>query len=186
MPGFLDRPRLIEAFGRLGADLAKRGLFIELAVYGGSAIMLQFDWRQSTEDVDAVVREGYDEAALAVSVTTVAVEMDLEPNWLNNAVGMFTPLHEDDTLFDISGSYPKGSTPGLRVLVAKPHYLLAMKLQALRSYDRGERDMADARVLAKHIGLSDEAALCDLYTSIQGEQPPDELRLRFRALLGSS
>ena len=45
----LDRPRLKEAFGLLGEDLARRGLFLELAVYGGSALVLQFDWRQTTQ-----------------------------------------------------------------------------------------------------------------------------------------
>ena len=58
-----DKARLIGALERLGEDLLARGLFMELAIYGGRAIVLQFDWRRSTEDVDAVVREGYDEQA---------------------------------------------------------------------------------------------------------------------------
>ncbi len=36
--------RLAEAFEHLGRDLASRGVFLELAVYGGSAIMLHFAW----------------------------------------------------------------------------------------------------------------------------------------------
>ena len=38
----LDRTRLKKAFGLLGEDLARRGLFLEIAVYGGSALVLQF------------------------------------------------------------------------------------------------------------------------------------------------
>ena len=186
MPPPLDRARLLEAFEALGADLAEHGLFVELAVYGGGALMLQFAWRRTTEDVDAVVREGYDEAALAPSVLRVARRMGLEPDWLNDAVGMFTPLHEDETLFFLSGTYPPGGTPGLRPVLAGPSYLLAMKLQALRSLDRGDRDLTDARALAAHLGVGDVAALDALYRSIYGEAPPPDARLRFPSVVGAA
>ncbi|MDP4022592.1 hypothetical protein Q8W71_08165 [Methylobacterium sp. NEAU 140] len=179
----LDAERLREALERLGADLAARGVFVELAVYGGGALILQFAWRRSTWDVDAVVREGYDEAVIAPSVARVAERMDLDPNWLNNAVGMFTPLDEDEALFEISGSYPSGRPPGLRTFVARPHYLLAMKLQALRSLDRGDRDMSDARALAAHLGLDAVEDLACLYRSIYGEEPPVEALARFTSVL---
>ena len=123
-----DRDRLIEAFEHLGADLAGRGLFVELAVYGGGALMLQFAWRRGTEDVDAVLRPGYDERLLAPSVARVAGIMGLADDWLDDAVGMFTPLGEHDGLFQASGSFPAAGMPGLRVMAASPHYLVAMKL----------------------------------------------------------
>jgi hypothetical protein len=107
----LDRARLLEAFKALGSDLADHGQFVELSVYGGGALMLQFAWRRSTEVVDAVVRAGYDEAALAPSVRRVAERMGFEPDWLNDAVGMFTPLDEDESLFALAGTYPTGSPP---------------------------------------------------------------------------
>ncbi|KAB1075108.1 hypothetical protein [Methylobacterium planeticum] len=179
----LDAARLQQAFDLLGADLAARGAFVELAVYGGGAIMLQFAWRRSTEDVDAVVREGYDEAVLGPSVAHVATRMNLDPMWLNDAVGMFTPLDEQDTLFMLSGSYPAGAQPGLRTFVAKPHYLLAMKLQALQNLDRGDRDINDARMLASHLGLTDVAELDRLYRSIYDDAPPETARSRFAAVV---
>ena len=179
----LDRNKLRGAFRKLGEHLAGRGAFVELAVYGGSAIMLQFEWRLSTEDVDAVVREGYDEAVLAQSATEVARQMSLDPDWLNNAVGMFTPLREDETLFELAGSFPETSRPGLRILLARPHYLLAMKLQALGTLDRGQKDIADARALARHLGITHEDELCRLYVSIHDDRPPPEARIRFRAVL---
>ena len=140
--------QLVQAFGHLGRDLAARGVFLELAVYGGSAIMLHFAWRKGTEDVDAVdavLRRGFDERLLAPSAAAVAALMDLPDDWIDDAVRMFTPLAEDDTLFEVSGVYPELGVPGLRVLVARPHYLLGMKLMALANLDRGDRDMDDAR-----------------------------------------
>ena len=179
-----DRTRLIEAFEHLGADLAARGSFLELAVYGGSALMLQFAWRRGTEDVDAVLRPGYDERLLAPAVARVAEILGLPGDWLSDAVGMFTPLDEPDALFAVSGSFPAVGTPGLRVLVATPHYLLALKLLALRSADRGDRDLTDARALARDIGIGDVASLSRLYASIQGMPPADDLLMQFAAVVG--
>lgn len=181
-PAF-DRTRLLLALERLGADLSARGLFVELAVYGGGALMLQFAWRRGTDDVDAVVREGFDEAALAPSIARVAEQLGLQPDWLNNAVGMFTPLDEDAALFTAAGLYPAEGTPGLRTFLATPRYLLAMKLHALQNLDRGDRDLRDARQLAAHLGIRDAAELHDLYVSIYDEAPPEEARLRFRSVL---
>ena len=182
----LDKIRLKQAFELLGEDLRRRAIFIELAVYGGSAIVLQFAWRRATEDVDAVVRAGYDERAVKPSLAHVAEGMELPPDWLNNAVGMFTPLLEQDTLFDVSGTYPADGPPGLRVLVAKPHYLLAMKLRALASLDRGDKDLADARALASELGITDVTELTKLYGSIHAEEPDDAIVRRFRSVLGSA
>ncbi len=182
--GVFDRDRLAEAFEHLGADLAARGAFLELAVYGGSALMLQFAWRRGTEDVDAVLRPGYDERLLAPSVARVAEIMGLPGDWLNDAVGMFTPLDEPDALFHLSGHFPAVGTPGLRVLVATPHYLLAMKLLALRSADRGDRDLIDARALAREVGITEGDALSRLYASIHGERPTGDLDVQFRSVLG--
>ena len=100
MSKLLTRERLVEALERLGTDLSARAIFVEIAIYGGSALMLQFEWRQSTDDVDALVRDGSDERALAPSVAEVARAMELEADWLNNAVGMFTPLEERDEWFE--------------------------------------------------------------------------------------
>ena len=180
----LDAERLRQAFDLLGGHLAGRGLLVELAVYGGSAVMLQFEWRRSTEDVDAVVRYGFEEAALSPSVAYVAERMQLDPDWLNDAVGMYTPLEEPDSLFSVCNSYPEGRRPGLRVLLASPRYLLAMKLGALANLDRGNRDMEDARRIAAHLGLSDETELVALYVSIYDEEPPDDARRRFASVLG--
>lgn len=178
-----DRERLVQAFELLGGDLASRGVFLELAVYGGSAIMLHFAWRKGTEDVDAVLRPGSDERLLAPSAAAVAALMDLPDGWINDAVGMFTPLAEDDTLFAVSGVYPGLGVPGLRVLVARPHYLLAMKLMALANLDRGDRDMDDARTLARELGIADVETLRRLYASIHGERPAAELSKAFASVL---
>lgn len=178
-----SRERLAQAFRMLGEDLSCRGVFVEIAVYGGSALMMQFAWERSTEDVDAVVREGHGEDVLAPSVVSVAERLGLERDWLNDAVGMFTPPQEDDDLFSVAGSYPGDGRAGLRVLVATPAYLLALKLHALSSRDRGDKDVEDARRLALHLGLERESELLDLYASVYADSLPGAARERLVAVL---
>lgn len=178
----LDRQRLKQAFDLLGADLAGRGLLLEMAVYGGSALVLQFDWRRTTQDVDAVVRRDHGERLLAPSVASVAAAMDLPADWLNNAVGMFTPLDEDEAQFEFAGHYP-AEQPGLRVLLARPSYILAMKLRALANLDRGDKDLDDARALARELGITDAVALVELYERIHGERPRDDVRRQLGLVL---
>lgn len=185
MANDLDQQRLCEAFTRLGEHLRNAGKFLEIAVYGGSAIALRFEWRGATEDVDAVVREGFDERDLAGPVAAVAREMGLDDDWLNNAVGAFTPLDEDDGWFEVSGDYPPGSAPGLRVLTATPRYLLALKLAALANPERWGRDVGDATALAREVGMTEAGELDALYRAIHGEAPPALVREAFPDLLSS-
>jgi hypothetical protein len=49
----LDRANIEEAFRIMGRYLLERNALGEIAIYGGSAILFQFDWRRTSEDVDA-------------------------------------------------------------------------------------------------------------------------------------
>ena len=148
----------------------------------GSALILQFDWLRATQDVDAIVTASYEERLLGASIAAVAATMDLPDDWLNNAVGMFTPLHEDAFFFEFAGEYPQ-ERKGLRVLVARPTYLLALKLKALANLSRGERDLADAQSLAMELGIGEVGELHDLYIAIHGEAPGDLVRRRLASVL---
>jgi hypothetical protein len=58
----LDRAGIEEAFRRLGARLAKRGVVADLYVFGGAAMALAYDSRRATrDDVLASVREIFPE-----------------------------------------------------------------------------------------------------------------------------
>ena len=49
-----------------------------------------------------------------------ATLLRLPDDWLNNAVGSFTPELESDDFFLLQGDYPRGDRPGLKVFMAKP------------------------------------------------------------------
>jgi len=179
----LSRETLSRAFDLMGRYLGERSILCELAVYGGSALMLQFDWRRTTEDVDAVVLHADEvgsrypslarHGVVGDAVGYASVALDLDREWLNRAVDAFT-AHEEarDTHFVPFGSYPRGAPTGLRVLLARPEYLCAMKLAALKRTDVGDKDFGDAVRLAGEVGIGDEAGLKALYA---GFFPEDDL-----------
>jgi hypothetical protein len=79
---------ITKAFDLMGRYLRERNTLGEIAVYGGSVILLQFPWRKSTEDVDATV--GEPEASVKDAAAFAAIELRLPDGWLDNSVG-FTP-----------------------------------------------------------------------------------------------
>ena len=67
--------------------------------------------------------------------------------------------------FSTHGVYPRGEAPGLRVFLAKPEYLCAMKLKALARESVDDRDFEDAVNLALEIGIDTVDHLKQLFTS---------------------
>ena len=82
----LDTETIVRAFEVMGAYLRDRNLIGEIAVYGGTAILLQFPWRTATDDVDAVFSRGDAEASMKDAAAYAATPLRLPDDWLNNAV----------------------------------------------------------------------------------------------------
>lgn len=127
------------AFSALSEELARREQHAEIVIVGGAALVLLFDARESTKDVDAyfVTPEA---ALLRDAVQAVANRLDLPGDWLNDgAKGYFVGVTTGDVLF---------ASSTLTVRAASTAQLLAMKLAAWRdAVDRG-----DATLLLSHMG----------------------------------
>jgi hypothetical protein len=54
----LDRQTLEQALDELGRRTHAEDKTIEIAIYGDSALMLTYNWRVATRDVDAVFENG--------------------------------------------------------------------------------------------------------------------------------
>ena len=159
----LTRELIEQAFDRMGAMAARRGLVIDIAVYGGSCLVLASDVRNASADVDAVFLTN--RSAVYEIADAVAREMGFAPNWINEAVRQTAPPigNPQPNLFSF-GDYPRrrGEAAGLRVHVPAPAYLLAMKVLANRLDDETlklESDRDDTVALMKITGIDSREEL---------------------------
>ena len=170
---------LHEAFMDLGLRAQREGKVIELAIYGGSALMLASNFRVATQDVDAVV-EG-DQETITRLAEDVARARNWPSDWLNDGVRTYlspqvSGPQEHHTLFR---AYPSEQEPGLRVFVPSPEYLLAMKLMAMRIDPAGDKsDVADILNLLDIVGFTTEEDVIDFAASFYPEAKISP-RLRF-------
>ena len=127
------------AFAALSADLASRDERAQIAITGGAALVLLFNARETTKDVDAYFATNAQEIREAARV--IAERENLPPDWLNDGMKGFFYTVPPTTLWI--------EYPGLRVYYADPDYVLAMKAAAGRP-----EDIPDIQALATHLGLT--------------------------------
>jgi hypothetical protein len=161
-PDKLTRDQIIAALQRLNELLHEKGVMGEVCIFGGAAMVLAFDARESTRDVDAIFvpkKEVFDAAQ------RVADEMGFEFDWLNDGVKGFVSAEGEVT----SDGMPVFSN--LRVMRPTTEYLLAMKCLASRVADYGQNgDRLDIITLLKHLKLRDADVICDLVLQFYSEK----------------
>jgi hypothetical protein len=122
------------SFAALAAVLAQRGERGEIVIAGGAALVLLFNARETTKDVDAYILRP-EASSVRDAVRRVAEDLSLPEDWLNDgAKGYFVGVSNGETVFE-SGA--------LVVRAVTTPQLLAMKLAAWRD----AIDRADARLL---------------------------------------
>jgi hypothetical protein len=166
----LDRGSIQQAFEELGERLARRRLVGEIAIYRGAAMVLRFHIDRVTQDVDAVIEREH--GAVQQEIREIGKEHDWGESWFNENVSVYlskAAVDDDLTLFR---SYPSESAIGLRVLIASPRYMLAMKLAALR-VGSDHRDIEDVMQMAQATGIKTAAALSDLHQQYFPNAPLD-------------
>jgi hypothetical protein len=86
----------------------------------------------------------------------IAEEYGWDTNWLNDGVkGFLSAEDANPEAKRLFRTYPSEAEPGLRVMVANPGYLFAMKCRAMRIGGIDESlDVDDIRRRAKEIGLT--------------------------------
>ena len=127
-----------KAFSALSNEFVLRNQRAHLVVVGGAAIVLLFQARDSTKDVDAVfVRP--EAARVREAAARVAAELQLPNDWLNDgAKGYLVGISTGKVLYESNS---------LIVHAASTEQLLAMKLAAWRD----AVDRADAAVLLSEL-----------------------------------
>ena len=81
-----DRHALLDAFDRIGRAAVNAGTKLQIAVYGGSALMLASNFRFATEDVDiAEIGDEWPEWLTAI-VAEIAADKGWSEDWFNDSV----------------------------------------------------------------------------------------------------
>jgi hypothetical protein len=154
-----DREALLDAFDRIGHAALEADTKLQIAVYGGSALMLASNFRFATEDVD-IAELGIEWPEWLTSVVAaLAREKGWSADWLNEAVTFHlsprAELQRDHLPF---GNFPRRTEAvGLTVFIPTPRYLLALKLKSLRisNFEKGAADMADTAHLLHVVGVTE-------------------------------
>lgn len=166
----LTKEQILAALARLNELLHEKGVMGEICIFGGAAMVLAFDARESTRDVDGIFVPKKD---VYESARQVAEEFDFEPDWLNDGVKGFV---SNDSEYTADGM-PVFSN--LRIMRPTTEYLLAMKCLASRVADSNtDGDRSDILTLIKLTGITDASEICDLVVRYYKESllPP---RVRF-------
>src|SRR5665213_2423218 len=112
----LSKADIRQLLHALNDELAAQHEHGEIYVVGGAVMCLAFDARESTRDVDATFKPA---ATVRAAAVRVGARAGMPANWLNDAVKAFVSAHG---AFD-----PWLELPNLRVFLAQPQYVLAMK-----------------------------------------------------------
>jgi hypothetical protein len=83
-----DRTKFEATFQIMGLYLLDRHVLGEIAIYGGSAILFQLDWRRTSEDIDAQVISGSHHGLIAQAVEEAGKRLNLPRSWLSESVAM--------------------------------------------------------------------------------------------------
>jgi hypothetical protein len=172
----MDKGSIIAALRRLGELARDADIRLEVSIYGGSAMLLAYNNRAATKDVDAILKPREEGEHLA---KRVARELDLPDDWLNRDVVQFiSPNREAKRrLAEIEDE------TGLIVHVPTAKYLLAMKALACRRPIGAYRgDLDDLRFLIRQLGIQ---SVDEIQEAVDAFYPDDVIRPEDRLLLQS-
>ncbi|MEN8155110.1 MAG: DUF6036 family nucleotidyltransferase [Acidobacteriota bacterium] len=147
----LTKKNIKKYFSKLSDQLKLQNSKGEILLFGGAAMILTFNSRISTKDVDAVFKP---KKEFQIAIDHVAKDNNLNKNWLNDAVKGFlysNKFNQKEILkFD-----------NLTVYVPEPEYLLAMKVISMRT-EAVSSDFEDIKTLLKETGLDTPGKVLDL------------------------
>jgi nucleotide-binding universal stress UspA family protein len=158
----MDRDEIEGALRELARELDERGVTARIYLVGGAAMVLAYESRFSTDDVDG---SGYPTDEVLAVAAEVAERRGLRPNWLDDSVKVYLPVAREPEW------RPVIKVGNVEVAVADERTLLAMKMRA----SRGRRDEADIQFL---IGKCQITSVDDALALYEEYFPEDDLPAR--------
>ncbi|MDR3087337.1 MAG: nucleotidyltransferase [Azoarcus sp.] len=153
----LTREDILRGLKCLDQRAKQDGIAVDVSIYGGAALILAFDLKRATRDVDVSVTGNLNYVRKVAA--EIARTQGWPESWLNDGVKGFLSAHEQMRALDDFA--PEGETGGIRIYTPSPEYLFAMKCMAMRPEGMdGSHDFSDIEFLAGEAGIRDaESAL---------------------------
>lgn len=149
----------LKELGKQFRKLTRKSCEAELILIGGAAILVDYGFRQMTNDVDAVIRAA---SSMKDASNFVRDKFALPDGWLNDDfvnTASFTPK-----LAQYSKPYRIFANV-LKVRIVSAEYLVAMKLKAGRPYKHDRSDVVG--ILAEHEKKGEPIPLETVKTAVQ-------------------
>ena len=145
----------------------KTAIPFEIIVVGGASILLNYGFRQSTQDIDAYI-EIRNQLKDAIRLTEE--ELSLSVDWLNQDFLRTASFSERIALYS---KFYKTYAGIMTVRTVTSEYLIAMKIMSGRAYKRDRSDIIGVLVSEPSIRKEDVLrAFHDLYPKCPIEQAP--------------
>jgi hypothetical protein len=163
----MDKNEIEEGLEEIAKIANSDGVCIELAIYGGSALALKWEFRKATRDVDIIVSG--DATYIRNAAKKVAEKKGWPTDWMNDAVKGFASPRGDHELYK-EYMHDNG---GIMVFIPSARYLLAMKCMAMRIDEPdGHNDIDDILALIEEVGIKDES---DLFQLVEAYYPQQKI-----------
>lgn len=106
----------------------------EIVIIGGAAVLLNYDFRQKSQDIDAIIQAS---SAMGEAINQIREEEGLPNDWINSD---FRKTNSYSTNLRLYSKYYKTFSNIVEVRIISGEYLIAMKLMAGRQY---KHDLSD-------------------------------------------
>lgn len=132
----LSKKLIQTLFEDLNNELAILDTKADLFVIGGTAMLIAYDARPSTKDIDVIWQPS---EPIRKIIKLLSEKYDIDADWLNGATkGLMPNVQDENPVVIFDGSYLSVSAPS-------PQYLLATKILASHQ----TRDREDIELLVK-------------------------------------
>jgi len=167
----LSRQNIVTYLEYLNEKLKLKDMQGEISMVGGAVMCLAFDARQSTFDIDAVFKPTKE---IETCAKEVAIEHGLQPLWLNDICYQF--LSERGKFKEYK------NFSNLKIYIAQPEYMLAMKCLSARISNPYELD--DIKFLINYLNLTTLERVYEVITEFYNiHEFPDRLSLLLNEIL---
>ena len=154
----------------------------EIIIAGGGSIMLNYKFRDSTQDFNVILQT---DSRIKDIIVRFADENNLPRDWMNTDFTKTTSYSE--VLVEVSRHYCWLNNHTLEIRTVSGVYLIAMKMAAHRDY---RNDVSDAIGILIEEGENGHAFTYDeieaAYQKLYHEQPDPEIQEQFRDICSKS